>query len=69
MAKAVFHRRFDATDTKKGISIRIQPSSEAQEFPAWVIDKAVKAGVATREERKAPAKRPAKAAAASKKDS
>lgn len=66
MAKAVFHRRFDATDTKKGISLRIQPSGEAQDFPAWVVEKAVKAGAATREERKAPAKRPAKPAASQK---
>lgn len=46
MAKAIFHRRFDATDTKIGVSIRIYPSEQPQTFPAWVIDKAVGAGAA-----------------------
>lgn len=48
MAKAVFHRRFDATDTRKGISIRVQPAPEPQNYPEWVIAKAEKAGAATR---------------------
>ncbi|RJE87959.1 hypothetical protein [Paracoccus onubensis] len=48
MAKAIFIRRFDATDTKKGISIRVQPSDEPQTVPGWVIELAVKAGAATR---------------------
>lgn len=48
MAKAVFSRRFDATDTKKGVSIRVEPSEEPQTFPEWVIAGAEKAGVATR---------------------
>lgn len=48
MAKAVFTRRFDATDTTKGISIRIYPASEPQTYPEWVIAKAERAGAATR---------------------
>lgn len=48
MAKAVFHRRFDATDTKKGVSIRIDPMGRPQSFPEWVIVKAEAAGAATR---------------------
>ena len=53
MAKAKFHRRFDATDTKRGVSIRIQPTDGPKTFQAWIIDLAVKAGAATREEPKA----------------
>lgn len=53
MAKATFHRRFDATDTKKGVSLRIEPTEGPKIFPAWVIDQAVEAGAATREESKA----------------
>lgn len=48
MAKAVFHRRFDATDTKKGVSIRVEPLDTPQTFPEWVIAKAEAAGAATR---------------------
>ncbi|MDO5621916.1 MAG: hypothetical protein Q4G24_10645 [Paracoccus sp. (in: a-proteobacteria)] len=53
MAKATFHRRFDATDIKRGVSRRIEPTGTPQTFPAWVIDLAVEAGAATREETKA----------------
>ena len=53
MAKATFHRRFDATDTKRGVSKRIEPTDGPKTFPAWIIDLAVKAGAATREEPKA----------------
>ena len=53
MAKATFHRRFDATDTKRGVSKRIEPTDSPKTFPAWIIDLAVKAGAATREEPKA----------------
>ena len=53
MAKATFHRRFDATDTTRGVSIRIQQTDGPKTFPAWIIDLAVKAGAATREEPKA----------------
>lgn len=53
MAKATFHRRFNATDTTKGVSIRIQPTDGPKTFPGWMIDLAVKAGAATREEPKA----------------
>ena len=53
MAKAVFHRRFNATDTKRGVSLKIEPTDGPKTFPAWIIDLAVKAGAATREEPKA----------------
>jgi hypothetical protein len=53
MAKATFHRRFDATDTTRGVSKRIEPTDGPKTFPAWIIDLAVKAGAATREEPKA----------------
>lgn len=48
MAKAIFNRRFDATDTRRGISIRIHPKDAPQSFPEWVIALAVDAGAATR---------------------
>lgn len=47
MAKAIFHRMFDATDTTKGVSIRVQPSEKPQSFPQWVITKAIEAKAAT----------------------
>lgn len=50
MAKAIFNRRFDATDTKQGVSIRVEASDEPQTVPSWVIELAVKAGAATRVE-------------------
>ena len=50
MAKATFHRRFNATDTTKGVSLKIEPTDGPKTFPAWVIDLAVEAGAATREE-------------------
>ena len=53
MAKATFHRRINATDTKKGVSLKIEPTDGPKTFPAWIIDLAVKAGAATREEPKA----------------
>lgn len=52
MAKAVFHRRFDATDTTKGVSIRIRPMETPQTFPEWMIAMAVAAGAATRSQKK-----------------
>lgn len=48
MAKAIFHRRFDATDIRRGVSMRIDPSPDPQSLPTWVIDLAVAAGAATR---------------------
>ena len=48
MAKAVFHRRFNATNVKRGVSIRIEPLGKPQSFPEWVIAKAEAAGAATR---------------------
>ena len=53
MAKATFHRRFNATDTTKGVSLKIEPTDSPKTFPAWMIDLAVKAGAATRDEPKA----------------
>ena len=53
MAKATFHRRFNATDTTKGVSLKIEPTDGPKTFPAWIIDLAVKAGAATRDEPKA----------------
>lgn len=46
MAKAIFNRRFDATDTTRGVSIRIEASPEPQDFPKWAIDLAVEKGAA-----------------------
>lgn len=60
MAKAVFSRRFDASDTKKGISIRVEASDEAQPHPEWVVKQAEEAGAAKRE--------PSAASAAKSKD-
>lgn len=48
MAKAIFTRRFDASNTKKGVSIRIEPMDLPQSFPEWVVAKAVEAGAAER---------------------
>lgn len=56
MAKATFHRRFDATDTTRGISRRIAPTDGPKTFPAWIIDLAVAAGAATREDTPKPPK-------------
>lgn len=55
MAEAVFNRRFDATDTTKGISIRIEPSPSPQAFPEWVIALAEDAGAAARVKSTSPA--------------
>jgi len=55
MAKAIFHRRFDATDPKRGVSIRILPDPKPQSFPEWVIAKAEAKGAATRSKPKSPA--------------
>ena len=46
MAKAIFSRRFNFTDPKRGTSWRIDPSEKAQSFPQRVIDAAVEAGAA-----------------------
>ncbi|MCJ8138605.1 hypothetical protein [Falsirhodobacter halotolerans] len=48
MAKAQFHRLFNATDVKRGVSMRIEPHEAFRTYPAWVIDKAEAAGAATR---------------------
>lgn len=50
MAKAIVRRRFDATDARKGVSRRIEPSDKAQTLPAWVIEIGVAAGAAERVE-------------------
>lgn len=48
MAKAIFHKLFNATDARKGVSIRVHPKEEAQSFPEWVVALAVEAGAAER---------------------
>lgn len=48
MAKAIVTRRFDATDVRKGLSRRIQPSPKPQTLPAWVVDIGVSVGAAER---------------------
>jgi len=53
MAKAIVTRRFDATDVKKGVSRRVEPSDQPQTLPAWVVDVGVAAGAAERVEPKA----------------
>lgn len=55
MAKAIFNRRFDATDTRRGVSIRIYPGEAPQSFPEWVVALAVEAGAATRHKPTKPA--------------
>ena len=56
MAKTVFNKIFDATDTRKGISIRVFPGPDPQDFPEWVIKKAEEAGAATRSSTQSAAK-------------
>lgn len=46
MAKAIFTRLFNFTDSKKGTSWKIQLSDKPQSFPQRVIDAAVEAGAA-----------------------
>lgn len=48
MAKANVSRAFDATDTTKGVSIRVQPGEKPQTLPSWVIAAGVAVGAATR---------------------
>lgn len=48
MAKAIVNKVHNATDIKKGVSIRLLPDPEPQTLPVWVIESAVKAGAATR---------------------
>ena len=50
MAKAIVRRRFDATDARKGVSRRIEPSDQPQTLPAWVVETGVSAGAAERVE-------------------
>ena len=52
MAKAIVTRRFDATDAKKGVSRRIEPSPKPQTLPAWVAEIGVRVGSAERVEPK-----------------
>ena len=49
MAKAVFHREFNVTDSSKGVSVRVLPSDAVQSHPEWIIAAAEEAGAATRE--------------------
>lgn len=46
MAKAIFHSNFNYTDTKKGVSWKINPSKTPKSLPSEVIDAAIKAGAA-----------------------
>ena len=46
MAKAIFHSEFRLRVQGKNLSFWIYPSDEPQSFPRYVIDAAVKAGVA-----------------------
>jgi hypothetical protein len=48
MAKALFSKCFNFTDTRKGISWRVNPSPDPQEYPARVVNAAIKAGAAAR---------------------
>ncbi len=54
MAKATVQRRFDATDMKKGTSLRIDPHEDARNYPEWVLAIGEAAGAITREEKTAP---------------
>lgn len=46
MAKAIFTKLFNFTDSKKGTSWKIRPSEKPQSFPQRVIEAAVAAGAA-----------------------
>ncbi|WP_339112780.1 hypothetical protein [Thioclava sp. GXIMD2076] len=48
MAKAKFHRLFNATDAKRGVSLRIHPHDDFRPYPAWVIKLAETSGAATK---------------------
>lgn len=48
MAKATVSRTFDATDTTKGVSVRVQPGEKPQTLPVWVIEAGEAVGAATR---------------------
>ena len=54
MAKATVQRRFDATDMRKGVSLRIDPHDDARSYPEWVLAKGEAAGAITREDKTAP---------------
>lgn len=51
MAKAIVHRRFNATDLKKGTSLRIDPHEDARSYPEWVLAAGDAAGAITREDK------------------
>ena len=48
MAKATVSRAFDATDTTKGVSMRVQPDEKPQTLPVWVIEAGEAVGAAVR---------------------
>lgn len=48
MAKAIFKRTFDALDAEKGVSVRVEASTDHQSAPEWVIAQGEAAGVAER---------------------
>ena len=51
MAKASVQRRFNATDLRKGTSLRIDPHEDARTYPEWVLAIGEAAGAITREEK------------------
>ena len=53
MAKATVSRVFDATDTTKGVSVRVQPGEKPQTLPVWVIEAGEAVGAAVRRDRDA----------------
>lgn len=59
MAKAIVSRSFNATDAKKGVSIRVQPGEKPQTLPVWVIGAGEAVGAAQRVD--TPSNRPAAA--------
>ncbi|TRD21910.1 hypothetical protein [Palleronia caenipelagi] len=48
MVKVIIHRTCNATDPKRGVSLRLSPSEKPQSLPAWAADLAVKSGAAER---------------------
>ena len=53
MAKAIVHRRFNATDLKKGTSLRIDPHEDARNYPEWVLAAGDAASAITRDDKPA----------------
>lgn len=62
MTKAIVSRQFNASNPKKGVSIRVEASAEPQTLPVWVIEAGEAAGAATRVDADPETKPAAKAA-------